>query len=111
MFEQLKSPTAIVSHMSIVWGIVLALITILDWNSLEKDPLNEQILTPFITREVSVVFGGGESGGELPVSYDPPQLHYQVDLSFDGVQFLAYFFGPIVLFYLVALGIERRRKF
>ena len=104
MFKPVSSPVAVVNHMSLVWGVVLALITILDWGSLEKDPLNEEILTPFISREISMVVP--ESGDGEPQQMP---LQYQVELHFDGVMFLLYFFVPVIILHLIARVMESRK--
>ena len=57
---------SVTNNLSIVWGIVLAFITILDWNTLNRDPANEDILTPFITREITLLVP--ESENDIPVA-------------------------------------------
>ena len=42
------------THLSIVWGVTLAVLTLIEWRSLDRDPIGQQILTPFIEREISV---------------------------------------------------------
>ncbi len=81
------------THFSIIWGVTLAVLTLLEWRTLDRDPIGHQILTPFIEREISV---GADPGAE-------EILQYQVDIRFNGPLFLACFFGPVLLF----LGIGR----
>ena len=89
------------THFSIVWGVTLAVLTLLEWNSLERDPLREEILLPFIQREVSVaVIAGGapvEPGAPAGEQADGT-LQYEVEFHFNGPLFLAYFFGPVLAF-------------
>jgi hypothetical protein len=89
------------THFSIVWGVTLAVLTLLEWNSLERDPLREEILLPFIQREVSVaVIAGGapvEPGAAAGEQADGT-LQYEVEFHFNGPLFLAYFFGPVLAF-------------
>ncbi len=56
------------SHFSVVWAVMLSFITIVEWRSLDRDPLKAEILSPFITRHIEIVPGygappGGESAG------------------------------------------------
>lgn len=99
----LNTPT----NMSIVWGITLALITILDWNTLEKNPVSEDILTPFISRHITVATIDSPAVAEIPgqSTTSSPQLQYQVELKFNGPLFLVCFFLPPAIFFgLARLG-------
>ena len=31
------------THMSIVWGVTLAILTLLEWNSLDRDPMRKRV--------------------------------------------------------------------
>ncbi len=41
-------------HLSIAWGVTLAVLAVLEWNSLEREPLREPLLSPFIERSISL---------------------------------------------------------
>ena len=93
------------THFSIVWGVTLAVLTLIEWRSLDRDPIGQQILTPFIEREISVdVTRDGaqpeiDFGADTPADDDPQNgLQYTVELHFNGPLFLACFFGPVLLF-------------
>lgn len=92
-------------HFSIVWGVTLAIITLVEWNSLERDPVNHEILSPFMQRaiEVSVESEAHPRSTDIPgIEIEPESpdavLRYQVELGFNGPLFLACFFGPILIF-------------
>lgn len=96
-------------HLSIVWGITLALITLVEWNSLDRDPMRKDIMSPFIARDVSVSVQDNSSGSGDVFDESPPvdaadqlPLRYEVEFSFNGPLFLAGFFLPVMLFYGVA---------
>lgn len=108
------------THFSVVWGITLAFLTILDWNSLGRDPANEQILLPFISREISLTstpnitkntevdeldFGSTQSN-----TNNPKPLQYNVDIKFNGPYFLACFFIPVLAFQLIGFVLRSGRK-
>ena len=93
------------THLSIVWGVTLAVLTLMEWRALDRDPLGHQILTPFIHREVTVSVEGDSSSRVLDFDQrdapDTPtggQLQYEVEIDFNGPLFLACFFGPVLLF-------------
>jgi hypothetical protein len=114
------------THFSVVWGITLALLTILDWNSLGRDPTNEQILLPFISREITLTSPPSKTekaeavstsideldfGSTQPnMSNNPKPLQYNVDIQFNGPYFLACFFIPILAFQLIGLMLSFGRK-
>ncbi|GAA5317576.1 MAG: hypothetical protein AseanaTS_27810 [Candidatus Pelagadaptatus aseana] len=107
----LNTPT----NMSIVWGITLALITLLDWNTLENNPMTEEILTPFISRHITLAAIPDAPATEIPGQPQPPatlhQLQYQVELEFNGPLFLLCFFLPPALFFgLAALSRKARSQ-
>ncbi len=92
-----KARFTFATHLSIVWGVTLAIITLLEWHSLDRDPMRKEILSPFIARNVSAVVdeeSPGSAGRE-------PELRYLVEFQFKGVLFLLYFFGPVLAFHVV----------
>jgi hypothetical protein len=107
------------SHFSIVWGITLAAITLIEWHSLDRDPLNRQILSPFIERQIAVTVANApdSSGKTMEAAGEPDDspeaaLQYEVDFKFNGPLFLACFFVPILVFQGIGmlLGWLRRRR-
>jgi len=93
------------THLSIVWGVTLAVLTLIEWRSLDRDPIGQQILTPFIEREISVDVARDTAQPEIDFGADAqadddPQngLQYTVEIHFNGPLFLACFFGPVLLF-------------
>lgn len=106
------------THLSVVWGIALAIMTIIEWNSLDRDPLNHQIISPFIQRDIKASVQPQAPGlveNEIPGLDIPPAtaesadavLHYEVALDFNGPLFLACFFAPVAIFQ--GLGMLWRR--
>ena len=98
------------THLSIAWGVTLAILTLLEWRSLDRDPMQQQILTPFIERVITVQQGGATPASRLDYSEASPQvdpgddnLQYIVQLDFNGPLFLACFFIPVLAF----RGIEK----
>lgn len=95
------------SHFSIVWGVTLAVITLVEWNMIDRDPLNHEILSPFIERQFSVSVEREQlPTADIPTAIDPDEadavLRYDVSLGFNGPVFLAFFFTPVLLFHGVA---------
>ena len=98
------------AHFSIVWGITLAAITLVEWHSLDRDPLHRQILSPFIERHISATMPNAadstgrnfETAPEPGVSPDA-DLQYEVNFKFNGPLFAACFFLPILAFQGVGL--------
>ncbi len=98
------------THFSIVWAMVLAILTLVEWNSLDRDPMTEQIFLPFIDREIELVMTDantanelGATAGDLPSPSGGRKLQTQVRIDFNGPLFLAYFFGPIMIFHAFSL--------
>ena len=79
------------THFSIVWAFMLCFVTIVEWRSLDREPLKKDILSPFIQRDIKIV---AQPGVEL-ASGEP---QYIVELGFNGTLFLACFFLPIIGF-------------
>lgn len=93
-------------HLSIAWGVTLAIITLVEWNSLDRDPMREQIFTPFIQREVSMTMG--EDVAAPIIDFDSVErepetpavvMQTRVKFHFDGPLFLACFFVPVLAFH------------
>lgn len=104
------------THFSIVWAVMLAILTIVEWRSLDREPLAEQIFLPFIEREIGFSILDANSGtpvdtasGDLPAEDDERGLQTNVNIAFNGPLFLAYFFVPIVIFHAVGLLWSRLR--
>ncbi len=98
------------AHFSVVWAVMLSFITLVEWHSLDRDPLKRDILSPFINRHVNIVAAPpatatGQAGEALASPGGAPQ--YQVELDFNGPLFLACFFIPITLFH--GIGLIARR--
>lgn len=92
--------------------------TLLEWNSLERDPVRQEILSPFIERQIEVSLAnavteipGPELVFEAETGAEPEaELQYQVELSFNGPKFLAFFFVPILAFHGFGLLWQHRRN-
>jgi hypothetical protein len=101
------------THFSIVWGVTLAIITLVEWNSVQRDPLNHEILSPFIERQVSVSVQREQPAADVPGATAPEAadavLRYDVELDFNGPLFLACFFGPALLFHGLGALWQRSR--
>ncbi len=110
-----RAPFSRATHLSIVWGIALAFFTLIEWNGLDRDPMGQQIMLPYIKRDISVNVialpaADGRAGVEdleLPPEDPDAGLQYEVDIRFDGPLFLACFFLPVGLFQLVGLLARR----
>lgn len=103
------------THFSIVWAVVLAVLTLVEWHSLDRDPLAEQIFLPFIERRIEMQIaeagaGQGATTDTSPVSSVQPRLQTQVEISFDGPLFLVYCFGPILVMHGIVLLSQRLRR-
>lgn len=105
------------THFSIVWAVTLSIITLVEWHSLDRNPLGQDIYSPFISRTVAIKVGGAEQQPELQFAGDPvsmdsanKDLQYEVEIKFNGPFFLAVFFIPVLLFHGIGLLIARLRK-
>ena len=112
-----KSLLSGASNFSIVWGITLAAITLIEWHSLERDPVQREILSPFIERSIAVTVLNGPDSNTLdftaeaaPAESPDAELQYEVEFKFNGPLFAACFFVPILLFQGVGLLLNRIRK-
>ena len=99
-----------VTHFSIVWAVVLAILTMVEWRSLDREPMKEQIFLPFIERAITVSRADasttkqfGTTAGELPGKSVRSNLQTDVYIAFNGPLFLAYFFGPILILHALAM--------
>jgi hypothetical protein len=97
------------THFSIVWGVSLAVITILEWNSLDRNPVNQEIFSPFIQRTMTVQVTDApatmpEIADIVPEQADPDAvLNYEVSFFFNGPLFIACFFIPVLIFHGLAV--------
>ena len=103
------------THFSIVWGVSLAVITILEWNSLDRNPVKQEIFSPFIERTLKVEVGEAPSleiGDIVSTPAEPDAaLSYEVSFHFNGPLFIACFFVPVLIFHgLAALWNRVRGK-
>jgi len=105
------------THFSIVWAVVLAVITIVEWSSLDRDPMTEQIFLPFIEREITLQLTDenttkqpGTPTGDLPATNVRRNLQTHVQIDFNGPLFLVYFFGPVLIFHAIGLLFARLRR-
>ena len=95
-------------HLSIVWAVTLAILTLMEWRQLDHDPLNREILSPFIEREVTVFVGNAEAAPEQTAGEtarrraEPGPTRYEVEFHFNGPLFLVCFFGPVLAFHGIA---------
>lgn len=96
---------------------MLAVLTIVEWGSLDRDPLSEQIFLPFIEREIgfstmdtNATKPPDTAAGDFPGEDAERGLQTNVDIAFNGPLFLAYFFGPILIFHAVGLLWSRLRQ-
>jgi hypothetical protein len=110
------------THFSIVWGVMLVFITLVEWRGLDRDPLGQQILSPFISRHVSVNVDEAVAAKELDFSdealFNKEQqfseetaggVQYAVDIRFNGPLFLAWFFSPVLVFHAAGWLLARLR--
>ena len=104
------------ARLSIVWAVTLAILTLMEWRQLDRDPLNRQILSPFIERSVTVHVGHASmaldefESGSKEGNDQGANTRYEVDFGFNGPLFLICFFGPVIIFHALAKLIERVRK-
>jgi hypothetical protein len=104
------------THLSIVWAVVLAVVTWVEWRSLDREPLAEQIFLPFIEREITLSTadpGAAHQPGAVksnsPGTGVRRNLQTNVHIGFNGPLFLAYFFLPVLVFHAVDRLIARLR--
>ena len=104
------------THFGIVWGITLAVITLVEWNSLDRDPVKQEILSPFIERTMAVSVAEADappadSNGTGAEAQSPDAaLRYDVQIAFNGPLFLACFFTPILVFQGIGMLWNRLRR-
>lgn len=91
-----------------MWAVVLAILTIVEWRSLDREPLSEQIFLPFIEREIG--FSVMDENITQQLDTDTGGLQTNVEIAFNGPLFLAYFFGPILIFHAVGVLWSRLRQ-
>jgi hypothetical protein len=107
---------SVATHFCIVWGVALAVITLLEWRSLDRDPVRQEILSPFIERRMAVTVDSAPApardSGEFFEAEESPdaELRYEVDFAFNGPLFLAFFFAPMLVFQAAALLWQRLRR-
>jgi hypothetical protein len=92
-------------HLSIAWGVTLAVLALLEWNSLGREPLREPVLSPFIERSISLE---PASGTTARAAGGQPQT--VVELHFNGPLFLLCFFAPVVIFSGLGLVFDKLRE-
>jgi hypothetical protein len=107
-----STPIKYTSHFSIIWAVSLSILTLMEWRNLDRNPMQDQILLPYIEREIQLQAGGQTTPLEQPSQAEKKPLQYEVKIGFNGPLFLAYFFGPILLFEGLSrlFGALRRRK-
>ena len=105
------------THFSIVWAVVLAVLTLVEWRSLDRDPMTEQIFLPFIERKITLSRTDAETTkplskaeGQLSATTAQQNLQTNVQINFNGPLFLAYFFAPILTFHTIGLLYPRFRR-
>jgi hypothetical protein len=104
------------ARFGVVWGITLAVITLVEWRSLDRDPVKQQILSPFIERTVAVSVEeadtppGDSTGVEDEEESPDAVLRYDVEIGFNGPLFLAYFFTPVLIFQGAGMLWQRIRR-
>ena len=105
------------THFSIVWAVVLAVLTLVEWSSLEREPMSEQIFLPFIEREIrlstteaSTITQLDTAAEESAGSNPGRTLQTHVTIDFNGPLFLALFFGPILVFHAIGMLVRQLRR-
>ena len=102
-------------HLSVVWAVTLAILTLVEWRQLDRDPINREILSPFIERQVTI--HPRQPGIKIEefedspavTDIDPNKASIEVAFHFNGPLFLLCFFGPVAAFYGIALLLQRLR--
>lgn len=103
------------THLSIIWGVALAVMTLIEWHSLDRDPVKQEIFSPFIERTIDVTLANPQRPAEDPprpgdAGHSPDAaLRYEVELAFNGPLFLACFFVPVLIFHGTGLAWRRLR--
>jgi hypothetical protein len=105
------------THFSIVWAVVLAVLAIVEWSSLDRDPMSEQIFLPFIEREITLQLTDPDTTERLAMGADDlpggkvrRDLETHVEIAFNGPLFLTYFFGPVLIFHTIGLLWSQLRR-
>ena len=105
------------THLSIVWAVVLAVLTLVEWRSLDRDPMSEQIFLPFIERKITLSRAKqitskqlGQTAGSVSEANAQRNLQTNVEIKFNGPLFLTYFFVPILTFHTIGLLYARFRR-
>jgi hypothetical protein len=98
-----KQSLSLPTHLSLVWGVTLAVLTIIEWRSLDRDPIGQQVFLPFIEREISVlpatISGNAPEASRDAASMLDGPVRYEVEFHFNGPLFLACFFVPVMVFH------------
>jgi hypothetical protein len=104
------------THFSLVWGITLAVITLVEWHSLDRDPVKQEIISPFIERTMAVSVEEADApppdSSDSVADRETPDavLRYDVEIGFNGPLFLACFFTPMLIFQGIGLLWNRYRR-
>ena len=105
-----ESPINRATHFSIVWAVVLAILTLVEWRSLERAPTKEEIFLPFIERKISLSLKEAGTAEEFGLSTGEQSgvnaesgLQTEMEIDFNGPLFLACFFGPVLVFHGIGL--------
>ncbi|MDH4040084.1 MAG: hypothetical protein OEW92_04035 [Gammaproteobacteria bacterium] len=104
------------THFSIVWGVTLAVLTLLEWHSLDRDPVKQEIFSPFIERTMAVSVEEAAAPDADPTAGIDGQaspdavLRYDVEINFNGPLFLAFFFTPMLIFQGIGMAWNRLRR-
>lgn len=105
------------TRLSIVWAVVLAVLTLVEWNGLEREPMSEQIFLPFIEREVTLSTTEADTSpqagaADVGVSGEgaPRILQTHVQIDFNGPLFLVCFFAPVLIFHAAGMLWSRWRQ-
>lgn len=111
-----KEAYSIAARLSIVWAVTLSILTIIEWRQLDRDPLEREILSPFIERQITVHVGQSSftadefkrSAASSPEQAD--KARFEVEYHFNGPLFLLCFFAPVAAFHVVSGLFNRLRK-
>ena len=105
------------AHLGIAWAVALAVITLVEWNSLDRDPIGQEIFSPFISREISLNTIEMDASDPLDFSTESERdegatngLQYEVEFFFNGPLFLACFFGPVLVLHGIGLLAGRIKR-